>query len=301
MRIPSYSNVHSFGVGTKGLLDGPVLVEEKVDGSQMAMARLGGEFVARSRGKELVKGAVEKLFGLAYETGEGLDLREGWFYYGEAITKPRHNTLTYGRIPKGGFVLFDIFATWDDGCRWLSPEEKAAEAALLGIECVPCYYSGFTNPEQLKSFIGRESFLGQAQIEGIVVKPLNYDLIGRDGKVVMGKHVSEAFKEVHRSAWKVDNPGKADILEGIIKGLTTEARWQKAVYRLRDAGQLVGDPKDIGPLIKEVQADIQKEEEGNVKEAFWKWAKPHISRGVVRGLPEWYKDKLLRGEGDVEN
>jgi ATP-dependent RNA circularization protein (DNA/RNA ligase family) len=183
--IPSYPDIHALGSpATKDLFTGLVLVEEKVDGSNMSMARLNGAFVARSRGKELIDGAVEKIFSLAYEYGKALPLRDGWIYRGECISKPRHNALTYGRTPKGCFVIFDI--TEVNG-EWLTTGQKKQEADRLGLEVVPCFYEGSITPEAIKGFIGRESFLGLAPIEGVVVKPLNYDLYGRDKKVVMGK------------------------------------------------------------------------------------------------------------------
>ncbi len=30
-----------------------------------------------------------------------------------------------------------------------------------------------------------------------------------------------------------------------------------------------------------------------IQKALWKWAWPHIQRGLTRGLPEWYKNHLL--------
>jgi hypothetical protein len=293
MVIPSYPDIHALGSpATRELFSGPVIVEEKVDGSQLSMTQQGGQFMARSRGKELVDGAVEKLFQSAYDHCKTLPLREGWVYRGECISKPRHNSLTYGRTPKGFFVIFDIT---DVNGEWLTPAQKRQEAARLDLEVVPCYHEGEITPELVKSFIGRESFLGVAPIEGVVVKPLHYDLYGRDKKVVMGKYVSEAFKEVHRQNWSKDNPQKGDVLEQLISALKSEARWKKAVYRLRDRGELALDPKDIGPLMKEVTGDVFKEETEWVKEQLFRWAKPHIARSVAAGLPEWYKDQLLSG------
>jgi hypothetical protein len=51
-------------------------------------------------------------------------------------------------------------------------------------------------------------------------------------------------------------------------------------------------PKDIGLLVKEVPKDIRDECEDEIKEILFShfWSK--ISRGVIRGLPEWYKKKL---------
>jgi hypothetical protein len=63
---------------------------------------------------------------------------------------------------------------------------------------------------------------------------------------------------------------------------------------MREDGTLDGSLKDIGPLIKEVSIDILKECEDSIKQElfnhFWK----HIQRGIVAGIPEWYKQELVK-------
>ena len=67
----------------------------------------------------------------------------------------------------------------------------------------------------------------------------------------------------------------------------------KAVQHLREDGSLLGEPKDIGPLIKEVIRDTMEEETDYIKETLFAWAKKDIARRVTSGLPEWYKQQLL--------
>jgi hypothetical protein len=38
-----------------------------------------------------------------------------------------------------------------------------------------------------------------------------------------------------------------------------------------------------------------KDCEADMKEALWMFAKKRIERGVVKGLPEWYKQQLMEG------
>jgi hypothetical protein len=120
----------------------------------------------------------------------------------------------------------------------------------------------------------------------------NYAKFGEDGKVLMGKYVSEKFKEVHGADWKARNPGQQDILTRVCGELRTEARWEKAVQRLRDAGTLESSPRDIGALIRTVQNDVVAEEEERIKATLWNWARPHIARTCAGGLAEWYKKRL---------
>jgi hypothetical protein len=67
----------------------------------------------------------------------------------------------------------------------------------------------------------------------------------------------------------------------------------KAVQHLRDQGLLVGEPKDIGLLVKEVDRDIKEEEADNIKDALYKLAIGEILRKAKNGLPEFYKAKLI--------
>ena len=94
-------------------------------------------------------------------------------------------------------------------------------------------------------FLDRESVLGGQKIEGVVVKPLNYDLFGPDKKCLMGKFVSESFKEIHGVEWKKENPAPTDVVQAIAASVRTPARWHKSVQHLRERGLLQDSPRDI--------------------------------------------------------
>lgn len=135
----------------------------------------------------------------------------------------------------------------------------------------------------------------------MVVKPLDYNLFGADKKVLMGKFVSEAFKEVHAAEWKSSNPTQGDILQLLGNEYKTPARWQKAILHLSEKGLLKGSPRDIGLLMKEVPADIEKECADEIKERLYRWAWPHLRRMVTAGFAPWYKDELLKHQFEDTN
>ena len=110
-----------------------------------------------------------------------------------------------------------------------------------------------------------------------------------------GKYVTEEFKEVHNKNWKAENTGKGK-LEVAISQYRSEARWNKAVQHLRDDGRLTESPRDIGELIKEVRKDISLEEKENIKDQLWSIFKNDFLGMATSGLPEWYKEKLVKGE-----
>src|SRR5579872_5338583 len=54
-------------------------------------------------------------------------------------------------------------------------------------------------------------------------------------------------------------------------------------------------------LMKEVPVDIKRECHEEIMDKLFAFAWPHISRMVVRGLPEWYKDLLLKKQFERED
>lgn len=293
-RISSYSDI--FTMGHKALAElfsSPVIVEEKIDGSQISFAKIGGELHMRSKGKQLVVLSPEKMFALGVEAVAQVFhlMPEGYTFRGEYLQSEKHNTLKYDRIPKAHIIIFDVDKGNQD---YASPAEKYALAAQLGFETVPHLFSGrIESVEQIKALLPATSVLGGAQPEGIVIK--NYTRFGPDKKILMGKYVRPEFQEAHAVEWKKTNPVASDIIDTLIKAHKTDARWEKAVQHLRDAGALTQEPKDIAALLAEVEADVERECAQAIKDALWRWAWPKIARGVKAGLPEWYKNKLLEG------
>jgi len=276
--------------------DEAVVAEEKIDGSQFSFGVFNGEIKARSKGKEIIIDAPEKLFAKAIETVKLLapNLVDGWTYRGEFLAKPKHNALSYDRCPAHSIILFDINNGEES---YLSYEEKTKEAQRLGLEVVPKLFEGMiTTPEQFLKLMDNTSVLGGQKIEGVVLK--NYNKFGRDKKVLMAKHVSEAFKEVHKGEWKASNPGKADILELLKAKYTAAPRWNKAIIHLKEKGLLTDSPRDIGTLIKEVQEDIKTECAEEIKQELYNWAIDKILRASVSGLPEFYKEHLVKNQFD---
>ena len=288
----SYSSIYALGHReTQAIFDDPVVVEEKIDGSQFSFGIIDGEIQCRSKGAQIILDAPPKMFNEAVATVKELapDLRPDVVYRGEYLQKPKHNALSYSRVPAKHIILFDIDAGMED---YFSPDSKRTEAGRLGLECVPTLFEGrITTRQQLMELMTKESVLGGVEPEGMVVK--NYSRYNSEKKLLIAKYVTERFKEVHRVDWKASNPGRADVVERLIEAYRTDARWQKGVQHLREAGTLDGSPKDIGPLMKEVSSDVHKECRDEIAQKLFEHFWPQISRGVTNGLPQWYKDQLV--------
>lgn len=293
--IYPYPKVYQVGHrAIQNLFDGPVVVEEKVDGSQFSFGMIDGELQCRSHGKELNLHAPEKMFAKLVNHIIYIQDRlvPGITYRGEYLEKPKHNVLAYDRVPNNYFIGFDIM--FPDPEDYVTKHHvKVAEFENIGFECVPLLYEGeISDMEMFKKLLETTSILGGQKIEGVVVK--NYNQMSLDKKVCMGKYVSEKFKEVATKDWKDRNPTSGDIVQELGMKYKSVARWQKAIQHLQEAEKIEGSPKDIGLLVHEVQKDIEQECADEIKEALFDYAYPKIKRIVTSGLPEWYKEQLLK-------
>lgn len=295
MKLHSYPSIFNFGHKmVANLLDGPVYVQEKVDGSQFSFGLdEEGNVLTRSKGAELFLETADKLFKGAVEYVHSIKdrLTPGFTYRGEVLCRPKHNTLAYDRVPRHNVVLFDI-NNGDES--YLVYDDVVFEANRLDLETVPLLYAGMIeSADKLRSFLETQSFLGGQKVEGVVVKPVGYGLFGLDKKALMGKFVSEAFKEIHHGEWRKNNPSQSDVLEKVALMYKTPARWNKSVQHLREAGQIEDSPRDIGKILAEIQTDVLKECEAEIRDELFKAAWPKIARIIIAGFPEYYKNELL--------
>lgn len=294
-RLHSYPSIYNLGhKAVADLLNGPVYVQEKVDGSQFSFGiDTEGTVLTKSKGAVVYLETCDKLFKAAVQYVHSVKdrLTVGYTYRGEVLCRPKHNTLAYDRTPKNNVILFDINVSEET---YLPYADVVAEAAKLDLEVVPLLYEGtVATVEQLRALLETVSVLGGQKIEGVVIKPVGYDKFGVDKKALMGKFVSEAFKEIHGGEWRKNNPTQSDVIEKIALMFKTPARWDKSIQHLRDAGQLTDSPQDIGKLLKEVSVDVLKECEAEIREELFKAAWPKIARIITSGFPEFYKQKLM--------
>jgi len=306
MRIPSYPSIYNFGhAAVNELFFDPVLVQEKLDGSQISFGWYGDmregnrEPLIRSKGAEVHIGAGS-MFEKAVNTVLSIVnmLPEGWTIRGEYLMKPKHNVIAYDRVPNGHIAIYDIETSPGTYMYFEAMEEFAN---TIGLEHVPSYFYGnkptYDTKTWLNDFIDRKSFLGGSKIEGIVIK--NYWRFGRDKHHLMAKWVSTEFKEVHSKEWKKGHPTHGDIIEQLVMDYKSEARWHKAIIHLEERGELENSPRDIGKLFKEVPADVLKECTEEIKERLFDWAwKKGLSRGITAGLATWYKELLAKRQFD---
>lgn len=292
-----------FNLGHKALQDffeGTVHVQEKIDGSQISFGYVKAPMDSnddqevwnlsiRSRRQEINQ-LDPGMFALAVETIKELNLVPGYTYRGEYLSKPKHNTLVYDFIPPHNIIIFDIDMGDQD---YMLPAGLHNECERIGLTHVP-YFATFHDKiptmEKIEQWLEHKSCLGNVTVEGLVFK--NYDRYGIDKKVLMAKYVSPEFREKHDKSWGTRNPGQKAFIGMLIEKLATEARWAKARQHLQEQGEDMDKPQDIPLLMKEISSDIYEEEGEQIKEELFKHYWKEISRGVTKGMPEWFKKVL---------
>jgi hypothetical protein len=285
----------------KNIFDDEVEITEKIDGSQLGFGKINNSLIIRSKGKEQQLEYPDKLFfeGIEYIKLIQDKLPNGYMFYGEYLKKPKHNCLCYNNIPKNHIVLFGV-CTEDK--TFYNYEELKKYANLLNIDVIPLLYKGkINNANELKELLKYKSYLGGVNVEGVVIKNYNKDLMigGHIIPIMCGKYVSEEFKEVHKRDWKRNNTikGKWEIYKESFK---TKARWLKAVQYLRDNNEIEGTPVDIGKIMKRIHEDITCECKEQIKDFLWKEFGKEVLKTATKGVAEWYKEKLL-DENFIDN
>ena len=291
--LPCYTKVLTLGAfRTENALVGEVAIQEKVDGSQFRFGITDDQrLMFGTHHTTIYPEVADKMFKQAIEYLEPLHLTmlerfvPDTYFFAEYLQKPKHNLLKYDRIPKNHLVLFDVM----ENGRWLGRKEVEGYARFLDIDFVPEFYRGKITVEELADFFLRESFLGGEKIEGVVIK--NYEqniLLGGNIFPLFTKYVQPAYRERHVKEWH-----PKDNLQTYILSFRDEARWQKAIQHLKEQGILLNDPRDIGNLIMEVHKDLLEEAEADIKDYLFKEFKRQVLGASTKGLPDWYKTKLL--------
>lgn len=285
-----------FAIGTdyiKDIFQNDVEITEKIDGSQFSFGKVNGELYMRSKGCIQYKDKHDKMFSLAVSYALSIEslIPDGMVFYCEYLKTERHNILKYNRTPKNNLIMFGASSIND--CFIHNWREYAKK---FYIEAVPVLFQGKINSaNEIIKLLETESILGGCKIEGFVVK--NYEkpfLLGEQPIPLMcGKYVSESFKENHKENWGKEYSSKGKW-ETFLESFRTEALWNKSIQRLKEESKLENSPRDIGLILKEINKDIESEQKEDVKEFLWNEYKREIFANATRGLPEWYKEKLLK-------
>ena len=282
-----------------------VIITEKIDGSQFGWGSVNEQLYYRSKNVVLSdQENPEGLFGEAigtiskFDKPEKLDVfrwKRDFVLYAEYLKKPKHNILSYDRIPLNHLVLFGGMRNSIQGNKYLNRSTLEAFAKLLKVDIVPILYQGILkNIEMLDKLLETESYLGGSKIEGLVIECRDYVPERMPWMpFALAKYVSEKFKEKHQTNLKSEKKDLDKILELCYKSI---ARYEKGVQHLRENGMLENSVTDIGAIIKEVRKDFIEEEGAEVKQMIAEfYINKHMKRllkTITCEIPDWYKNKL---------
>ncbi|MDD3906555.1 MAG: RNA ligase family protein [Candidatus Omnitrophica bacterium] len=276
------------------ILESDCVIEEKIDGSQF---RFGIDAEGkRTFGSKEVEYSDErppdKMFKAAVDTAEGLlnyvplDVKNILFVC-EYLTKKKHNTIEYARVPAKSLILLDVLR---DGAP--DRELRKLYATIFELETPQILGNGRNlSVSVLEDLLKTDSMLGNSKIEGVVIKNYEKRFISHNKSYpYFAKFVREDFKEENKKNW-----GQGIPLEAQILGDYPQApRWQKALQHLRERGELENTPRDIPKLCEELSRDFEEETKEAIKERLYQKFRHGLLAGMRRGLAEWYKEELAK-------
>lgn len=268
-----------------------IAVYEKLDGANGSIKRGEKSPLAFSRNNPLDITTTLRGFYNYAQLFDNAKLTQGYVYFGEWLVPHKVDYVEHF----GNFYLFDI---WDEVAgKYLSHVEVVSEAARIGFTLAPLIYAGpFRSYEHLQSLVGRSFYAKDAMAgEGIVVK--NYSYTDKHGTQMLVKMVSDSFRE-HRPQKAPRDPNAFSVEQQFVRENVTEARVEKALFKLIDEGKAPANPSitDMGTILKALGSTIVEdvlEEEGdqlgadvdtqNVAKACGKVV-PAILRGIIERL-----------------
>jgi hypothetical protein len=267
---------------------GLVRVDEKIDGSQINFGVFGGQLRIESKSREQSLDNPDKMFsqGIYSILAQSPELWCNHTYIGEYLMKPHHNVLTYGRIPIGNIVVFDV-VTPEGVC--LPYSQFAEHVRQVGFEPVQCVHMpavdairiGQSTPQYFHAQLGGAS-------EGIVVKSEG-TLEGR----IVAKFVSDQFKEVKgdRTSRNIANPGK-EVAVTMANKYCPSARFLKAVQHMKENSEWTGTMRDIPRLRELVARDLTEECGEQIKAELYELYRKEIQKAALQPVAAWYEQYL---------
>ena len=278
------------------IFDDPVDLSSKIDGSQCRINLTESNVQCGSKNVDI---ADTKMFDLAYQQADRIWNEKVWWTFGDDITlfteflnKPKHNVLKYDRVPKNSLYVFGALI---DG-KHLSTEELIELATELDIEPPHIIASQvkINNPEDLNEYLETESVLGGTKVEGIVIRnsyksypPLLVSTMAFTNYPLVGKLVRDDFKERLQKEWSTKKQRETPLAK-VSTEFFTDARFNKAINHLNDAGKITYEMNNLKDIIPEFYSDLIDEERQEIMELalddFWRQLKRKSDNFVVK---EW--------------
>ena len=151
----------------KRLLSGEVIVEEKMDGSNVGIIRHAKGFSLQKR-NSLVGTSVHAQFDFFHNWANGaareaiMSVPQGTLIYGELLYATHH--IYYNNLPEE-FLVFDV----RQGKKWMKYDKRKEFCEKHGFFMVPLVDRGHFTKDELSEIVPEQSAHGDI-CEGVVVK-----------------------------------------------------------------------------------------------------------------------------------
>ena len=249
-----YNKIHRLGKEeVEGILDTPVIVQEKIDGANASVWMEDGEMKFGSRNNEVTsfRGFPEyckshKGIKRLFESAPNIRL------FGEWLVK---HTLSYDSTKYQHFYLFDIL----ENDVWWNPEEVVEVAKEFGIEHPQLFMNlQQTTEDEIMKFVGKSN-IGERG-EGVVIKNPNY--VSKFGvSPQYAKIVTDAFKEQNAIVFGGNDKSSACYWEQCVSNeFMTLARVKKIIQKIESVENRPLDLKDIPRVSQTAYHDMLEEE-----------------------------------------
>ena len=241
--LPRYMHIERLGhADVEGLLDGEVIVQEKLDGANatVAIEPETGRLVIASRNSAVsVAGDPATGFRGLVEYVLWNDplrvLAAAYIVRGEWLVP--HSVKDYALDTYKLFYVFDCQRY--DTLEYVHPDEWRESAEALGCFCVPTI-ARLLNPTatQIAELSSGPSALGAPKREGVIAK--RYGFVNRFGRVTWGKVVGEDFQQRHKLSMGASRWDAPELR--FVADVVTDGAVLKVVGKVSD---LHGEPADV--------------------------------------------------------
>lgn len=253
----NYGKIHRYGKEeVEGILNGTVVVQEKVDGANTQIWMEDGVIKVGSRNRELREDEGFNGFREYVKNHEGIkEFLRLYPYdrlYGEWLVR---HTIAYNETAYKKFYLFDIHS---EDAGFLGEPAVRGYAERFNIQMVPTLGT-FVNPtmEEILPFVAKSQFGDRG--EGVVLK--NLEFRNEFGDLCFAKIVDEAFKEDNGVTFGGNNK-HSDVYHEmwVVNKFMTLTRIQKIMDKLQPELDEKLDMKHIPRITNTAYHDMLTEE-----------------------------------------
>jgi hypothetical protein len=302
LNFREYPKIHRLGKEeTDGILNGPVTVQEKVDGANISIW-LGddGEVHCGSRGRELPSDDVFNGFPKYVRSNEKIKdfllQNPTMRLYGEWLVK---HTITYPETAYRKIYLFDLF---DDAHNYFYEQSEVQKLAKdLGLEFPHIFVDArVVTIDDIKEFVGKSMIPNAARGEGVVIKPLDFK--NKWGDHVYAKMVHEQFKEANAIVFGGNNKNSETYHEMyFVNKFATLGRVQKIMNKLQPELNKRLDMHNTSEIVGRCVHDMFTEEAWEMLNRGWVLDTKKLKSLATRKFIQIYHDILNNSISVADN